>query len=252
MRVTVVTPSFNKGETLEETILSVLNQTYPDLEFIIVDGGSTDRTVEILERYAGHPKISAIISEPDRGQADAINKGFRMARGDIVGWINADDLLAPSAVESAVRVFESDRNAAIAYGDISVIDGAGRSVRMIRARPDVSRFSLLNSDYDVYQPGSFYRREALVQAGYLDEGFNYCMDLDLWLKLLRTGKARYGGGVVASFRMTPDTKTATGGMRFIAEIKRALDLHGAAPFGAARRKLYWYGFKRYLKDRLNS
>jgi len=251
MRVTVVTPSFNKGATLESTIWSVLAQSHDDIEYIIIDGGSTDQTASILKRYEGHEKVAAIVSEPDRGQADAINKGFRMANGEIVGWINADDLLSPTAVEAAVRVFRENGNAAISYGDIDVVNGTGETFRQIRACPKVNRNSLLNINYDVYQPGSFYQREAVEKMGYLDESFEYCMDLDLWLKLLQRGTAHHVGGVVASFRMTPDTKTATGGMAFIAEIHRALVRYGAKPFGAARRKLYWCGFKRFVKERFN-
>lgn len=250
VRVTIVTPSFNKAATLELTIRSVLAQSYGDVEYIIVDGGSNDQTAHILDQYKGHEKIAAIISEPDKGQADAINKGFGMAQGEIVGWINADDLLSPMAVEAAVRVFRENRNAVISYGDIDVVDGAGETFRQIRACPDVNRNSLLNENYDVYQPGSFYRREAVEKVGYLDESFEYCMDLDLWLKLLQRGTAHHVGGVVASFRMTPDTKTATGGMKFISEIHRALVRYGAKPFGSARRKLYWYGVKRFIKERL--
>lgn len=248
MLVTLITPSYNKGRFLADTIESVINQTYQETEYIILDACSTDGTPSVLDRYRSHPRVSRIIVEKDSGQTDAINRGFRMARGEIVGWINADDILAPNAVESAVNVFRADYKISIAYGDIHVINEMGGGIRMIKAPLSLSRHSLLTLNYDVYQPGSFYRRSDVAEVGFLDEELRYCMDLDLWLKILGRASARHMGEVVASFRLAPGTKTVTGGIEFIAEIHKILRRHGAGFVCATERKLLWSGIKRLVRD----
>ena len=115
--VTIVTPSFNQGQFIEETILSVLNQTYKNIQYIIVDGGSTDKTMEVVNKY--RDRVDIIIHEKDKGQADAINKGFRLAKGELVGWINSDDILYPDCLESIVELYKRKPEGAIFYSSKS-------------------------------------------------------------------------------------------------------------------------------------
>jgi glycosyltransferase involved in cell wall biosynthesis len=122
MLVTIVTPSYNQGRYIETTIQSVVTQSHAEIEYIVVDGFSVDSTIEILRKYEAHPRVSKIIVERDKGQADAINRGFRMARGEIVGWINSDDCLVPDIVKRTVEAFETEPNLGITYGDIAYVD----------------------------------------------------------------------------------------------------------------------------------
>jgi glycosyltransferase involved in cell wall biosynthesis len=246
MLVTIVTPSLNKGPTLDAAIRSVLAQTHQDIEYIIMDACSTDETANVLQRYRGHDAVT-IVTGPDSGQADAINKGFSMGRGEVVGWLNADDLLEPNIVELAVGIFGREQACSIVYGDIRVIDELGEQKRMLAAPRLMTRSTLLHENYDVFQPGSFYRRYDVEKVGCLDDSLHFCMDLDLWLKMLKTGSARHAGIVAASFRLVPGTKTATGGVSFLAEINKVLKRHGAGCLSCSRRRLYWYAVKCIVK-----
>ena len=238
IKISIITPSYNQGEFVEQTIHSVLNQTYKNIEYIIVDGGSTDCTLEIINRY--QDQIS-VISEKDNGQSDAINKGFKRATGELVGWINSDDLLYPDCVEKIVELYHRHPDGSIYYPAIlDVIDREGKLLyKFIRKIPD--RNHLLNRNYSVIQPGSFYNRCLIEQIGYLDESVYYCMDLDLWLRLLKeNGKIYYfQRHALAAFRMWEDTKTAQGGIRFLQNTKQILDHHGAKKFSKAKFHLLY-------------
>ncbi len=197
--VSIITPSFNQADYLEETIQSVLSQNYPEMEYLIVDGGSTDESVEIIERYAD--QLAWWVSEPDKGQSDGINKGFRKATGDIVCWVNSDDVLMPQAVEKAVKVFNEYPDAAMIYGDVYSIDETGKTFNEMKygdwGLKDLMQFSIIG------QPAVFMRREAVHASDYLEVSFQYLMDHHLWLRLAQEGeivhvpeffaKARYHG-----------------------------------------------------------
>jgi glycosyltransferase involved in cell wall biosynthesis len=176
-RVSVITPCLNPGDRLVRCLDSVAAQTYGDVEHIIVDGGSTDGAVE-LARSRG----LRVISEPDRGQTDAINKGFRLARGDLLSWLNADDLLVPGAIEAVVEVLREVPSAGWAYGDCEV---QRNGVRELPIRPPhrIGRESL-DCGSVLAQPGFFVTRWALDRVGELDDSLNLAMDFDLWLRLL--------------------------------------------------------------------
>ena len=165
--VTIVTPSYNQGQFIEDTIKSVLNQTYKNIQYIVVDGASKDNTMEVVERY--RDKIDIIISEKDKGQTDAINKGFKLAKGELVGWINSDDMLCPNCVEEIVKLYKQNPDGAIFYGSkMDIIDSKNNLIK-IRDNKIFSREYLLRKDSNVSQQGSFYRRDIVEKVNYLDE-----------------------------------------------------------------------------------
>jgi glycosyltransferase involved in cell wall biosynthesis len=201
--VTIVTPSYNQGKFIAETIESVLNQTYKNIEYIVIDGGSTDETVDILKSY--EDKGVKWISERDDGQSDAINKGFRMAKGEIIGWINSDDLLMPYTVEKIVEAF-SDEKVGLVYGNIWIIDETGNFVKEYKPG-EITLYRLLKIEQSVPQPGSFYRKRFVEMVGGLNKYLNFVMDYDLFIKLLKISKAVYIPLPLAKFRLHCKSKT---------------------------------------------
>lgn len=180
--VSVLTPSFNQGRWLGDNIASVANQTYPCVEHIVVDGGSTDETVTVLNSAGSRVRW---VSEPDRGQSDAINKAFRLSCGEIIGWLNSDDAYFTSdAVETAVREFERRPDAVVVYGHAALVDASGLVLHFIWV-PQLSP-SLLRVGNFIVQPSVFVRRSALDDVP-VDESLDFAMDRDLWLRLAQLG-----------------------------------------------------------------
>ncbi|MEN0054754.1 MAG: glycosyltransferase family 2 protein [Mucilaginibacter sp.] len=244
--ITVVTPSYNQGQFIEETILSVLNQTYKNIQYIIVDGGSTDQTMEVVNRYKD--RIDIIIHEKDKGQSDAINKGFRLAKGELTGWINSDDILYPDCIEQIVKLYNKNNDGSIYYGGI--IEYIDKDSKSIKLRNGVigDKSYLLKENYDVIQQGSFYSVKILKQVNYVNEAIHYCMDLDLWLRLLNYGPIySYNEKPIAGFRKWEGTKTATSALKFLNDIKITLLKNGAPAYGKTLRKIYYYTFKAQVK-----
>jgi glycosyltransferase involved in cell wall biosynthesis len=242
IKVSIVTPSYNQGQFIEQTIQSVLNQTYKNIEYIVVDGGSTDHTMEIVNRYKD--KIDIVISEKDKGQSDAINKGFKLASGELAGWINSDDILYPDCVEKIVELYTQHPDGSIYYPErIDLIDKDGKPM-LQEVRRITGKDYLLNTDYSVTQQGSFYAAGALKKAGYVDEDIYYCMDLDLWLRLLDYGKIYYSEGKpLAAFRIWEDTKTNLAGSLFIKDVKHTIDKYGAKRWSKTKWKLKYLAFR---------
>ncbi|MGH2747922.1 MAG: glycosyltransferase family 2 protein [Actinomycetota bacterium] len=176
----MITPTLDPGPRLERCIQSVAAQTYPNVEHIVVDGGSTDGTAELLSGTQG----TRWVSEPDSGQAAAINKGFALARGAILGWLNADDALTPRAIELVVDAFRARTDAGWVYGDVKVTEGVREEIERPARLDKPLTWAVRNI---AAQPGSFNARWALERVGYLDEGFHYMMDCDLWLRLIDAG-----------------------------------------------------------------
>jgi len=247
--VTIVTPSYNQGQYIEETIQSVLNQTYKNIQYIIVDGGSTDSTMDVVEKY--RDKVDIIIHEKDEGQTDAINKGFRLAKGELVGWINSDDILYKNCVENIVSLYKQNTDGAVFYSSFNDrIDAQSELIETYRRIiPDKNH--LLNKDYSIIQQASFYRNDILQKIDYLDKSIHYCMDLDLWLRLLNHGPIySYNEKSLAGFRRWEETKTSTGRHKFMRETRKILRKNGANKFAKAIFTSYWREFKALVKSQL--
>ena len=196
--VTIVTPTLNQAEFLEDTILSVLAQDYPSIEYIIVDGGSTDGSLEILQRYGD--RLGWWVSEPDRGQTDAINKGFARAQGDILAWLNSDDTYLAHAVAEAVDYLQSHPGTGMVYGDANLVDeNNGVIGRFPAAQTDYRR--LRRGYVHIPQQASFFRADLWRQVGPLDPTFYFAMDYDLWVRLARLAPLDYTPRLWANFRL---------------------------------------------------
>ncbi len=202
--VSIVTPSFNQARFLEATIQSVFSQNYPRLEYIIVDGGSTDGSLEIIKKYAS--RLTWWISEKDQGQTDALNKGFEHARGDILAWLNSDDTYEPGAVAGAAKYLQMHREVGLVYGDANYIDENGRRLgRFPAAQTDLRR--LRQGYVHIPQQASFFRGELWRTLGPLDPSFYFAMDYDLWVRIASHAALKYLPETWANFRLHAAGKT---------------------------------------------
>lgn len=222
-RVTVVTPSYNQGQYLERTIRSVIGQGYPNLEYMIVDGGSTDGSVDIVRRY--EPWLAYWVSEPDSGPAEAINKGLRRASGEILAWLNSDDVYHPGAVLAAVRALQA-QDADLVCGRCRLISARGRLIDLyVPHLPVTSRSLLMIWEYHCAappQPTVFFRRAVPHQIGLLDEDLQYAFDHEYWLRALDDFRFVYSPDVWADYRIHPESKTGKGWRPFAREIGQIL------------------------------
>lgn len=177
--VTIVTPSYNQAPFLEQTILSVLEQDYPNLEYFVVDGASTDSSLDIIHKYAD--RITWWVSEQDNGQAEAINKGLKRASGEVVAWLNSDDYYLPETIQRAVHALQENPTAAFVFGDVQVVNEENEVINILRYG-DWGLKELM-SFHIIGQPAVFMRRAALQSAGLLDTSYHYLLDHQLWLRL---------------------------------------------------------------------
>lgn len=213
MKFSIITPSFNQAKYLHDTARSILNQAGPfDLEWIVIDGGSTDGSVEFLEKTRVHDPRVRWISEKDRGQSDAINKGMAMAEGDVLTWLNSDDVYTPMALSNVWRLFNDRPSAQWVVGRYQIVNDAGKPIRngIVRYKErQLRRFSyrdLLIENF-IPQPAVFWRRELWEMAGPLDANLHYTMDYDLWLRFARIQPPALLDFVVAQFRVHDQSKT---------------------------------------------
>jgi glycosyltransferase involved in cell wall biosynthesis len=207
-RITIITPSLNQGDFIEQTIESVLSQDYPDLEYIVMDGGSSDGTLGILEKY--QDRLSWV-SEPDRGQSHAINKGLQRATGDVVAFLNSDDLYEPGALLKVGRFFAGYPDAAWLTGKCRVIDQNGHDVRSAITLYKnlwlrLGSHTVLQVLNYISQPATFWRRTAVEQVGFFDEALHYAMDYDYSLRMGRQFRLGVLHHYVAAFRVHPGSK----------------------------------------------
>ncbi|HZO59460.1 MAG TPA: glycosyltransferase family 2 protein [Solirubrobacterales bacterium] len=227
--ITIVTPCLNGAATLPLALASVREQDYPgQVEHLVIDGGSTDGTLEILESAPG----VRYISEPDRGLSDAVNKGFRMAQGEVVGWLNADDVYLPGALERAGAAFAADPDALWATGTCLILDGDGQEIR--HAVTAYKSFFMRRYSFRLHLvqnfvacPSTFVRRSAFDQVGLLDERFKYSMDYDLWLRLGRLRPPVVIDAPLAGFRMAEGSLSMSGFESQFAEHAQNAREHGA-------------------------
>jgi len=215
--VSIVTPSYNQARFLTETIRSVLTQDYPNFEYIIVDGGSTDGSAEIIKQYTD--KLAWWVSEPDLGQADAINKGFAHAHGEIFAWLNSDDTYQPGAISQAVESFLAFPNAALVYGDANLIDEKGNIIGRFPSR-QTNLHRLLRGSVHIPQQTTFFRSNSWEQVGHLDPTFHMAMDYDLWVRLAKLASLIYVPRLWANFRLHNEGKSVALDDRFYPEMIR--------------------------------
>ncbi len=219
MLLSLVTPSYNQARYLEAPIRSGLAQDGVEIEYLIVDGGSTDGSVQIIRKYAD--RLAWWTSEPDRGQADALRKGFERASGDVLAWVNSDDLLAPGAARSALRALEAHPEAGLVYGNAASIDADGRPLNDMLFRPytaaDLAAFNI------ICQPAVFFRREAYQKTGGLDPSFHFLLDHDLWLRIAARGPIRHVPELWAFARQHPEAKNVAQADKFGEEAHRLVE-----------------------------
>lgn len=228
VKVSIVTPSYNQAQFLEETLRSVLEQDHPDIEYIVVDGGSTDGSLEILQKYAS--RLAWWVSEPDRGQTDALNKGFARASGEILAWLNSDDTYQPGAVAEAAAYLQAHPEAGMVYGDANLIDEHGSVLGRFPARQtDYAR--LLQGSVHIPQQASFFRADLWRQVGPLDASFYFAMDYDLWVRLAKISPLVYHPRLWANFRLHGQTKTLSSDDRCYPEMLRVYRREGGKPWG---------------------
>ena len=202
-RITVVTPSFNQARYLERTICSVLEQGYADLEYMVLDAGSTDGSREIIERYA--ERIDYWRSAPDGGQSAAINEGWRRSRGQVLSWLNSDDYYLPGALQFVGEFFRDHPDEWVVYGSWEAVDDEGRRLNYAGSR--FSRRTMILSRNTIPQPSSFIHRRAIDAVGLLDERLRYTMDLDLFLRIADHRAPRFVSRPLAAATMHSDAKT---------------------------------------------
>lgn len=218
--VTVVTPSFNQGRFIKETIESVLTQDYPNVEYIVVDGGSTDETVEILKSYGDRIRW---VSEKDNGQADAVNKGIRMARGQIIGWLNSDDIYLPGAIHEAVRILSGNACLGMVYGEGYHVAESGEIIERYPTEP--FNYKRLAEVCFVCQPTGFLRRDALMQVGLLREDLHLCLDYELWMRIGKQYQIAYTPKYMATSRLYDSNKTLSRKNEVYFEAINAVKMH---------------------------
>jgi len=211
--VSIVTPSLNQAQYLEETIRSVLLQSYPNLEYIIIDGGSTDNSVEIIQKY--EPWLAYWVSEPDEGQSHALNKGFRNSHGEILAWLNSDDIYLPNAILNQVATLLKKTNYGIVFSDVNFIDDTGKLIYKGYGR-SYSVFELLRFSIPM-QPTVFFQREIWDQVGDFNQDFHFSLDSEYWLRASKVTKFCYEPTSIASYRLHNSSKTISNRQGFFKE-----------------------------------
>lgn len=214
--VTIVTPTFNQAAYIRETIESVIEQRYSNLEYIVIDDGSTDDTPEILRSYGGRFQW---MSQSNSGQTSAINRGWRIARGEILAWLNSDDTLLPGAIQAAVTYLKQNPDIGIVFGDTQYTDGAGKPLwRSSVSRSIDYKRIVIECENPIPQPSSFIRREVITNVGFLDERYYYFMDWEFWLRSGLHHSIGYLPELLSTYRLHDSSKTVSQAGRFASEL----------------------------------
>jgi len=217
--VSIITPSYNQASYLEQTIQSVLGQDYPRVEYLVIDGASTDGSVEIVKKYEN--RLAYWISEKDRGQADAINKGLARAKGDILAWLNSDDYYLPNTISAVVKCFEENPDVVMVYGDMLAVNGNGQTINVIKykqlALEDLICFQIIG------QSSVFFRRSALEKTGLLDTSFHFMLDHHLWIRLAQQGRILHVPQVWSAARYHAEAKNRARAAEFGREAFRVME-----------------------------
>jgi glycosyltransferase involved in cell wall biosynthesis len=246
-KISIVTPSYNQAPFLEETIQSVLSQGYPGLEYLIMDGGSTDGSVEIIRRY--EKQLAYWQSEPDEGQSDALRRGFQRATGEIFAYLNSDDTLEPGTLKMVGEYMAMHPDVDLVYGNMNLIDAAGKY--LYTAHPLLDLRILVYENPFIPQQAMFWRKTLYVRVGGVDPALRFAMDYDLALKFVlenaRVGKIRK---VLANFRVHPDAKSST--IRHVMHSERNEILSRLHPTDEGKLarllKKIWYRCLRFCRE----
>lgn len=250
--ISVITPVYNGERFIEFCIKVVIDQACPDVEHIIIDGGSTDRTVEIIKRYAEKCPHIRWLSEKDEGQADALNKGFDMSNGEIIGWLNADDYYEPKALEKVIELFE-DSKINIISGDCRIINNETGNIRIQKS------YEIRYEDLFYYwkesfcppQPSIFFRRGVLENVGYCDKALNLAMDLDLWIRMRKDYVFTYVPVILSNYVIHTLSKTGQSDnfQRFYAEWRNVTSRYKKNLNFSQRLRLNYSYFRHLIKSR---
>ena len=245
-KISVITPTFNQGAFIEKTINSVLSQNYPNLEFIIIDGGSTDNTVEIIKKYEQH--LTYWISEPDRGQSHAINKGIAKSTGEILTWLNSDDWYMPGTLQRFAELFQQNPDIGVVVGAGRIIDPSGKEIYFGKPLPEINLESLFSwfDGGSIFQPSCAFSRKAWEASGPIDETIHIAMDVDLWLRMAKKGVKFYSTSEVLSEALShPNAKTTAYIDLMFLDCGLVITEHGGKKYAQKRlnqmiNRLTWY------------
>lgn len=243
--VSVITPSYNQGDFIRRTIESVLSQSYPNIEYWVIDGGSKDHTISILKEYENDPRFHWL-SELDKGQGDAVNKGWQLCQGDILGWLNSDDTYLEDAIKTQVGELIEHQEIGLVYGNALFIDESDKIVGNYHTRPfDRKRFLHVSS---IAQPTAFFRRSLLKKSGLLNINLHYALDFEFFLRLMWHTTFLYTGKQVATYRLHQSSKTVDGYKQMLSEtiavVKQVCDEYPAVLNRTKKKAVsdwYWMG-----------
>ncbi|MEJ7830185.1 MAG: glycosyltransferase family 2 protein [Segetibacter sp.] len=247
-KISIVTPSYNQGKYIEETILSIINQNYSNLEYLIIDGGSTDNSVEIIKKYEKH--LAYWVSEKDKGQSDAINKGFKKVTGEIVCWLNSDDILIDGALDKVVSCFRDNKDLDLVNGNLLLIDENSKILSghfILKQKSWYAKQGI----YYVSQPSMFWKRRIFDKVGLLREDFHASMDREFLIRIFKNNfKIGQLDEILAGFRMHSTSKSSAGweNRDYLRDLKVLRSLHGSGYGG--HPKLFYkllYGSEKLIK-----
>jgi glycosyltransferase involved in cell wall biosynthesis len=227
--VSIVVPTYHQAQYIEQTLASIVGQNWPRLELIVIDGGSTDGTREIVERYP----VQHFVSERDSGQGEAINKGFRLATGDVLAWLNSDDYYLPLTLARAIEALGDASKPQLIYGNTLLWYEQEQRAVVDRGRP-FNREVLKHSAY-IIQPSAFWTRALWEKTGELDESMHFVLDWDWWLRASEHGELRYVDKTLSVYRIHPQHKSSSGNPRRVEEIVGFIERHGPPEWAAAYR-----------------